>query len=84
MIKTHVKKGDEVKVISGKWKKERAKITAVLIQKQRVVLELIGLSEEKQSSIGMRSPPRGANRQAGRIARAVSVHISNVARVNEN
>ena len=30
MIKTHVKSGDEVTVVSGKWKSEDAKIKAVL------------------------------------------------------
>jgi len=79
MIKTHVKSGDEVTVISGKWKGEDAKITAVLKPKNRVVLEMTGLSPEKKKQIGVKTVKKSQeNPQGGVIERSVSVHISNV------
>jgi len=79
MIKTHVKTGDEVSVISGKWKGEEAKIKAVLKPKNRVVLEMISLSSEKEKQIGVKTVKKSQdNPQGGIIPRSVSVHISNV------
>ena len=79
MIKTHVKTGDEISVISGKWKGEDAKITAVLKPKNRVVLEMTGLSPEKKKQIGVKTVKKSQeNPQGGVIERSVSVHISNV------
>ena len=79
MIKTHVKTGDKVTVISGKWKGEDAKIKAVLKAKDRVVLEMTGLSDEKKKQIGIRTIKKSQeNPQGGLVERSVSVHISNV------
>lgn len=77
--KYHVKKGDSVEVISGKWKGESAKISAILTKKDRVVLEMSNLSSEKQRQIGKRTVRKTAdNQQGGMIERSVSVHVSNV------
>ncbi len=79
MNKTHVKAGDEVTVISGKWKGEDAKIKAVLKAKNRVVLDMVGLSSEKKKQIGVKTVKKSQdNPQGGIIERSVSVHISNV------
>lgn len=79
MAKTHVKTGDEVTVISGKWKGEDAKIKAVLKAKNRVVLEMTDLSPEKKKQIGVKTVKKSQeNPQGGIIERTVSVHISNV------
>ena len=83
MIKTHVKTGDDITVISGKWKGEDAKIIAVLKAKNRVVLEMTGLSPEKKKQIGVKTVKKSQeNPQGGLVARTVSVHISNVKLVN--
>lgn len=79
MTKYHVKKGDKVLVNSGKFKGEEATIAAVLTKNDRVVLEFAHLSEAKASSIGMRTVKKSqANPNGGRVARSVSVHVSNV------
>ena len=79
MIKTHVKTSDEVTVITGKWKGEDAKIKAVLKAKNRVVLEMTGLSAEKKKQIGVKTVKKSQeNPKGGIIERSVSVHISNV------
>ncbi|HBM16287.1 MAG TPA: 50S ribosomal protein L24 [Lentisphaeria bacterium] len=77
--KTHVKTGDEVTVISGKWKGEDAKIKANLKEKDRVVLEISGLSPEKKKQIGVKTVKKTQqNPKGGMVERSVSVHISNV------
>lgn len=77
--KYHVKKGDQVRVITGQWKAEEGKILAVLPKKDRVVLELSGLSPEKQQQIGTRTVRKTPeNPKGGLIERAITVHVSNV------
>ena len=81
----HVKKGDVVEVLSGEWKKETGKITAVLKKKDRVVLEITSLSADTlENRIGMKTVKKTqANPRGGMVRRSVSVHVSNV-RVKEN
>ena len=71
--KYHVKKGDAVEVISGEWKKETGKIVAVLKKKDRVVLEMQDIPQEKKTIKKSAANPKG-----GLVDRAVSVHVSNV------
>jgi len=76
----HVKKGDVVEVLSGVWKNETGKITAVLKKKDRVVLEIQGISAEKLADrVGKKTVKKSqANPKGGLIDRSVSVHVSNV------
>ncbi|MEI6425574.1 MAG: KOW motif-containing protein [Lentisphaerota bacterium] len=79
MIKFSIKKGDVVEAISGKWKGEQGKVIAVLSKKQRVVLEMAGLSPEKLQEVGRRTVKKTPdNPKGGLIERAVSIHISSV------
>ncbi len=79
MAKMHVKKGDRVLVITGKWKGEEARIRDVISSSSRVVLEISSLSPAKQSQIGRRTIKKSQdNPQGGLIERSVSVHVSNV------
>jgi len=71
MVKFHVKKGDQVTVISGKEKGKSGKIIAVLTEKQRVVVE--GLQMVKKHTKKSQQNPNGAI-----IEREGSIHISNV------
>jgi large subunit ribosomal protein L24 len=71
MVKFHVKKGDQVTVISGKEKGKSGKIIAVLTDKQRVVVE--GLQMIKKHTKKSQQNPNGAI-----IDREGSIHISNV------
>lgn len=76
----HVKKGDLVEVISGDWKGEKGKIVAILKKKDRVVLEMQGIPQDKLSErLGKRTIKKSqANPKGGLVERAVSVHVSNV------
>ena len=71
MSKFHVKKGDQVTVISGKEKGKSGKIIAVLTDKQRVIVE--GLHMMKKHTRKTQQHPNGAI-----VEREGSVHISNV------
>lgn len=70
-MKSHVKKGDHVTVISGKEKGKSGRIIAVLTARQRVIVE--GLHLIKRHTRKSQQHPNGAI-----IEREGSVHISNV------
>jgi large subunit ribosomal protein L24 len=71
MQKFHVKKGDEVVVISGSDKGKRGKIIEVLREKQRVIVE--GAHMIKRHVKKNQQNPNGAI-----VEREGTVHISNV------
>jgi len=71
MQKFHVKKGDEVVVISGSDKGKRGKIIEVLRSKQRVIVE--GAHMIKRHVKKNQQNPNGAV-----VEREGTVHISNV------
>lgn len=65
-----LKKGDTVKVISGKEKGKTGKIQAVLVDKGRVVVEKVNLIKKHQK-------PDGKGK-GGIIEKEGPIHISNV------
>ena len=71
MQKTHVKKGDEVVIISGSEKGKRGKIIEVSRAKQRVIVE--GAAMIKRHVKKNQANPNGAI-----VEREGTVHISNV------
>jgi large subunit ribosomal protein L24 len=71
MRKFHVKKGDQVTVITGKEKGKSGKVIAVLAAKERVIVE--GLQMIKRHTRKSQQNPNGAI-----IEREGSIHISNV------
>lgn len=86
--KFHVKKGDEVKVIAGKFRGEKAKVVTVLRAKNRVVIELRALQDPEKKArrdelVGRRTVRKTATRQGGLVERSVSVHVSNLQLVKE-
>ena len=75
MAKQHVKKNDEVVVISGTEKGKRGKVVEVLAGKQRVIIE--GLKMIKKHTKRSQQNPEGKI-----IEREGSVHLSNVMRAD--
>ena len=71
MQKFHVKKGDEVVVITGTEKGKRGKIIEVVTKKQRVIVE--GCKMIKRHMRKSQQHPQGAI-----IEREGTIHISNV------
>lgn len=76
MQKCHVKKGDEVVLISGSDKGKRGKIIEVLRDKQRVIVE--GVHMIKRHVKKNQQNPNGAI-----IEREGTVHISNVMKAEQ-
>ena len=70
-LRFHVKKGDEVKVISGNHLGASGKVLAVLPKKQQVLIE--GVRMIKKTQRKSQDSPNGAI-----ITREGPIHISNV------
>ncbi|HEX6982835.1 MAG TPA: 50S ribosomal protein L24 [Balneolaceae bacterium] len=68
--KLHVKKGDDVKVISGNEKGKEGRVLAVFPDKERVLIEGVNMRVHHDK-------PTQENPQGGRIEREVSIHVSN-------
>jgi len=71
MTKLHVKKDDEVVVLSGTERGKRGKILAVLTDKKRVIVE--GLKMIKRHTRKSQQHPQGAI-----VEREGTIHISKV------
>ena len=71
MQKSHVKKGDEVVIISGSNKGKRGKVIQILAKKDRVIVE--GIKMIKKHTKRSQAQPQGAI-----IEREGSVHLSSV------
>ena len=69
--KTHVKKGDQVEVVSGNHKGATGKILQVLVKKNRVLIEGVRLIKKHQRK--SQDHPQGAI-----VEREGPIHISNV------
>lgn len=69
--KLHVKKGDEVEVISGNEKGKRGRILFVERQKERVIVEGVNMRIRHMK-------PSQQNQQGGRVEQESPVHVSNV------
>ena len=76
MPKFHVKKGDDVVVISGAEKGKRGKIIAVQTGKSRVIVE--GVKMIKKHTRKSQQNPQGAI-----VEREGTVHISNVMKAEQ-
>lgn len=70
-VKTHVKKGDEVVVISGNHKGESGKILQVFPEKSQVLVEGVRL-------IKKHAKPTQDRPEGGIIEKEGPIHISNV------
>lgn len=70
-VKLHVKKGDNVKVISGKDKGKEGKVLQAYPAKERVLVEGINMVKKH-------AKPSQANPQGGILNQEASIHVSNV------
>lgn len=75
-IKFKIKKGDNVKIISGDDKGKSGKILAVYPKKSQVLVEGCRLVKKAVK-------PSEKNQNGGFIQKEMPIHISNVAKVQE-
>ncbi len=69
--KLHVKKGDEVKILTGKDLGKTGRVLMVLPEKERVLVEGINMKTHHDK-------PTQDNPQGGRLKREGAIHVSNV------
>ncbi|MFF2754681.1 50S ribosomal protein L24 [Psychrobacillus sp. NPDC058041] len=67
----HVKKGDKVKVISGKDKGKTGVILSAFPKKDRVLVEGVNIVKKHMK-------PNQANQQGGIVSQEAAIHVSNV------
>jgi large subunit ribosomal protein L24 len=71
MVKTHIKKGDLVKVIAGNSRSAEGKVLEVDREKMRAIVE--GVNKVKRHT-----KPNAANPNGAIVEKEASVHISNL------
>ncbi len=71
MAKLHLRRGDTVRVIAGKFKGSEGKIMAVFPEKSRVVVDNVNVIKKAQR-------PTQDNPRGGFVEREAPIHISNV------
>lgn len=69
--KFHIKKGDEVMVISGNYKGQKGKVLEIIVNKNRAIVEGINM-------ISKHSKPNKDNPDGGIIKHEAPIHISNL------
>ncbi|UEG52716.1 50S ribosomal protein L24 [Mucilaginibacter daejeonensis] len=74
-IKLKIRKGDLVKVIAGDSKGQQGKVTEVIIDKNRAVVEGVNL-------VSKHTKPNAANPNGGIVKKEAAIHISNLALVD--
>jgi large subunit ribosomal protein L24 len=74
-IKLKIRKGDLVKVIAGDSKGQQGKVTEIVIEKNRAVIEGVNM-------ISKHTKPNAANPNGGIIKQEAAIHISNLALVD--
>lgn len=74
-IKLKIRKGDLVKVIAGDSKGQQGKITEIIIDKNRAVVEGVNM-------ISKHTKPNAANPNGGIVKKEAAIHISNLALVD--
>jgi large subunit ribosomal protein L24 len=75
MVKLHIKKGDNVVVISGEDKKKTGKVLKVLVDKQRAIVEGVNV-------VSKSTKPSAKNPQGGIQKVEAPIHISNLSLID--
>ncbi len=71
MAKLHVKKGDTVKVIAGDHKGEQGKITSVLADANKAIVEGVNM-------VSKHTKPNAASPQGGIVKKEAPINVSNL------
>lgn len=71
VMKIHIKKGDNVKVLSGEDKGRTGKVLKVEVSKYRAIVEGVNM-------VSKHTKPNAKNPQGGIVKKEASIHISNL------
>ena len=71
MSKLHIKKGDNVKVITGEDKGKQGRILTILVKKHKAIVEGLNM-------VSKHTKPNAANQQGGIIKQEAPIHVSNL------
>ena len=77
MVKLHIKKGDNVVVISGEDKGKTGKVLKVLVEKQRAIVEGVNI-------VSKSTKPSAKNPQGGIQKVEAPIHMSNLSLIDPN
>ncbi|MGP1465841.1 50S ribosomal protein L24 [Prevotella koreensis] len=75
MTKLHIKKGDEVIILTGKDKGQKGKVLKVLVKEQKAIVE-------GWNMVSKSSKPSAKNPQGGIIKIEAPIHISNLSLID--
>ncbi|GAB2705342.1 50S ribosomal protein L24 [Mucilaginibacter koreensis] len=73
-VKFKIKAGDQVKVIAGDAKGQTGKVTTVITDKSRAIVEGVNM-------VSKHTKPNAANPNGGIVKKEAAIHISNLALV---
>ncbi len=71
MSKLHIKKGDNVKVITGEDKGKQGRILTILVKKHKAIVEGLNM-------VSKHTKPNADNQQGGIIKKEAPIYISNL------
>jgi large subunit ribosomal protein L24 len=69
--KLHIKKGDQVIVISGEYKGQQGRVLEIIRDKDRAIVEGVNM-------VSKHTKPNAENPQGGIVKKEAAIHISNV------
>lgn len=75
--KLHIKKGDNVKVITGNSKGQQGRVLFVDAKKSKAIVEGINM-------VSKHTKPNAENPQGGIVKKEASIHISNIIIIDSN
>ena len=71
MVKLHIRKGDEVIILTGKDKGQKGKVIKVLVKEQKAIVEGLNMVSKSMK-------PSAKNPQGGIVKQEAPIHISNL------
>lgn len=75
MSKLHIKKGDEVIVLTGEDKGQKGKVLKVLVEKQRAIVEGLNM-------VSKNAKPSAKYPQGGIVKQEAPIHVSNLSLID--
>ena len=75
MIKLHIRKGDEVIVLTGKNKGQKGKVLKVFVKEEKAIVDGVNMVSKSMK-------PSAKNPQGGIVKQEAPIHISNISLID--